>query len=341
VYGGILRRANRAPRASKHRIRVAASGTSNALYPFKMFIHGDDLPQATAQPQTEFELDASGATSVGRERSRNEDQFLIATMHRNLHVHSSSVGEAAGTWLPGSVEGTLLVVADGMGGHGGGDVASTVAVRAVSEYLCGVMHWSELAQTSPRPRADSLPGVREGLRSAVVLGDREVRRAGLKKGGSPDMGTTLTMAYVRFPLVYVAHVGDTRCYLLRGGELKQLTRDHTLAEELRERAGPDVGDAAAWEHILSNALGGGDGVMARPDLLRHRLEMNDVLLLCSDGLNKELDDSQIAEHLSAMDNAADASVRLVAAADAAGGSDNITAVVARCVGGLPPPRQSQ
>jgi protein phosphatase len=302
-----------------------------------MFIEGDTLPQAPVQAKgsEEAELDAAGATSIGRERRRNEDQFLIATLHRNLRVRSSSIGEAAGKWLPGSVEGMILMVADGMGGHGGGDVASAVAVRAVAEYLCSVMHWSDLDPPAPRPRVESLPGVREGLRSAVYLGDREVRRAG-RKEGSPDMGTTLTMAYVRFPLLYIAHVGDTRCYLLRNRELSQLTRDHTLAQELREQnTGAEVIDASAWEHILSNALGGGDGVMARPDILRHRLEIGDVLLLCSDGLTKHINDAQLVELLSGAQSAADASALLVKSADVAGGTDNITAVVARCLKGTP------
>lgn len=302
-----------------------------------MFIEGDTLPQAPVQAKAtdEAEIDAAGATAIGQERRRNEDQFLIATLHRNLRVRSSSIGDAAGKWLPGSVEGMILMVADGMGGHGGGDVASAVAVRAVAEYLCSVMHWSEFVPAVPRPTADSLPGVREGLRSAVYLGDREVRRAG-RKEGSPDMGTTLTMAYVRFPLLYIAHVGDTRCYLLRNGQLSQLTRDHTLAEEIREKnGGAEVIDASAWEHILSNALGGGDGVMARPDILRHRLEFGDVVLLCSDGLTKHIDDLQLVELLNRPQSAADASALLVKSADVAGGSDNITAVVARCLKSAP------
>jgi protein phosphatase len=285
------------------------------------------MPQAAVPELREVYVDAAGATSVGRERRRNEDQFLIATLHRNFCVRSSSISDEAGRWLGGGVEGTLLVVADGMGGHPGGDLASAVAVRAATAYVSSMLQ----GRITPRarPHADSLPGVREGLHSAFVVGDRAVRRTG-RAEGSPDMGTTLTLAYVRFPLLYVAHVGDTRCYVWRAGELNQLTRDHTLAAELRERQGDDVVvDPSPWEHILSNALGGGDGVMARPDILRHELELDDVLLLCTDGLTKHLDDERIAQVLGGVDSAAGASVDLVAAADAAGGSDNITAVVGR------------
>jgi protein phosphatase len=277
------------------------------------------------------EVDVAGVTSVGRERHVNEDQFLIATLQRTLNVRSASEGIDARSWLPGSVEGTLLVVADGMGGHGGGDVASAIAVQAVAEYLCGVMPWFDANGPVQEPR-ESLPGVRAGLQEAVEQGHREVRRAAMHGVGTVSMGTTLTIAYAHFPQLYVAHVGDSRTYLHRAGNLRRLTRDHTLAERLREH-GQDVGPSSRWHHVLWNAVGGGEQ-SSRPqaDIKRARLHPNDTLLLCSDGLTKHVSDDRIAEVLEQDIWAGDAAALLASDANEAGGTDNITVVVARFLG---------
>jgi protein phosphatase len=290
-------------------------------------LHTPTSPQVTIRRKQTVALDTAGATSVGKERSRNEDQFLIATLERHLHVHASSLGEDG---LPGAAEGTLLIVADGMGGHAGGEVASRVAVRAVAECICSVIPWFDAAHP-PRARQDSLPGMREGLSYAVAASDREVRRAGTQGDGSPDMGTTLTIAYVRFPRAYVAHVGDSRCYHWQKGQIHRLTRDHTLAEQLRDQVGEQAESATAFQNVLWNALGGGATIEARPDLDRVILAPDDALLLCSDGLTKHVDDERIAAILAGAKSAEETCEQLVAEANAGGGSDNITAVVARFV----------
>ena len=275
-------------------------------------------------------IDAAGCTHVGRVRERNEDQFLVATLERSLRIRSSSVGYADGEWLPSSGTGTLLMVADGMGGMGGGDVASQVAVRAVTQHLWGAMPHFDAAPPT-RKRQDSLPGVRDELTSAVAQGDQQVRTAAANGDAKTrKMGTTLTIAYINFPTLYVAHVGDSRCYLLRAGEIAQLTEDHTVAEQMRQDGRISVADDSEFHHVLHKALGGTDHALVDPQIRRVLLGEGDHVLLCSDGVTKHLSDTEIRDTLRGAPTAQHAADNLVAEANARGGTDNITAVVARC-----------
>ena len=277
-------------------------------------------------PETTATLVASGATHIGQHRHRNEDAYLIATLQRSMVLHDASPGAARG-WLAGQPAGTLLVVADGMGGMGSGDVASHVAVETVSSYLLNVMSWAakkEAAQES-RERSVTLPDVREQLSSAIAVGDETVKSAGMQIG-APDMGTTLTIALVSWPVLYVAHVGDSRCYLLRSGQLSRLTTDHTLAQQLAEQSGGERQAPESWHHVLWNSLGG--HALPEPQICKHLLELDDVLLLCSDGLTYHVGDPQIAEILSREQTNPARCEALIAAANQLGGMDNITVVVA-------------
>ncbi|HJT76940.1 MAG TPA: hypothetical protein VJ739_07025, partial [Gemmataceae bacterium] len=129
--------------------------------------------------------------------------------------------------------------------------------------------------------------------------------------------------------LYVVHVGDSRCYLLRGGRLEQVTRDHTIAQQLVERGTltPEQAEESRWSHILWNCLGGGSHEL-KPEVYKASLRLGDSLLLCSDGLSKVVDDARIRDLLGQSLAAEETCRRLVAAANAAGGPDNITVVVA-------------
>jgi protein phosphatase len=281
----------------------------------------------TATTSAAVELDTFGATHVGLKRQRNEDAYFIATLQRSMIVHDASPPAARG-WLAGQPAGTLLLVADGMGGMGGGDLASRVAVETVTEYLLNVMPWATRRADSnaARDSSMSLPDVREQLSSALMVGDATVKRTGAYSG-TPRMGTTLTAALVVWPLLYVAHVGDTRCYLLRGGRLSALTTDHTLAQKFAEEGSPEAQVPDAWHNVLWNSLGGSDDV-PRPQISKHQLEPNDVLLLCSDGLTKHVSDEEIAALLAREPVNARRCEQLIARALETGGSDNITVVIA-------------
>jgi protein phosphatase len=269
-------------------------------------------------------IEACGLTNIGRERPLNEDAYLIATLQRSMVVHDASPAEARG-WFAGSSAGTLLVVADGMGGQGGGDVASRVAVDTVASYLLNVMSWtSGMAPLQARDRS-SLPGMREELASALVVGDSTVKTAAAGSR-TPAMRTTLTMALVLWPMLYVAHVGDTRCYLLRSGRLTRLTTDHTLAQKIATAAEP-LDPESQLNHVLWNSLGG-SAEIPQPEMAKIDLELGDRLLLCSDGLTKHVSDEQIALCLSAEEPNSVRCARLVEHANAGGGSDNVAVVVA-------------
>jgi PPM family protein phosphatase len=300
---------------------VARSGDVQVTRPVR---NVDTLP-SIEKPTTS--LDACGLTDVGKVRHTNEDSYLIATLQRSIVVHDAS--PAGRGWFPGEAAGTLLVVADGMGGQGGGDVASRVAVSTVSSYLLNWMPW-DAVQNGAGQRHGSLPGVRDQLSSAVVAGDQTVRSTGAKSG-APRMGTTLTMALVLGNMLYVAHVGDSRCYVLRAGQLRRLTTDHTMAQRVEEASHEPLAADSQLHHILWNALGATEDA-PQPEIVKLALEPSDVLMICSDGLTKHVTDAEIAAVLNNPAPPAERCRILVQRANAAGGTDNVTVVVARSPG---------
>jgi protein phosphatase len=144
------------------------------------------------------------------------------------------------------------------------------------------------------------------------------------------MGTTLTMVYVLWPRAYVVHVGDSRCYLLRDDRLEQITRDHTVAQRFVEegRLQPEEAENSRYSCILWNALGGGSTEVS-PEVYKVSLEPEDTVLLCTDGLTKHVEDPRLQELLGGQQGNEEICHRLVDAAIDAGGTDNITAVIAR------------
>ncbi len=272
------------------------------------------------------QLDVAGATDVGRERPRNEDAYLIATLQRSIVVHDASP-EAARGWLAGEGAGTLMIVADGMGGQGGGQIASQVAVSTIAGYLLNAMPWTKLRSTGPvdRETSVSLPGVRDQLSSALLAGDATVKQTGARTA-SPQMGTTLTLAYVLWPMLYVAHVGDSRCYLFRSGTLSRLTTDHTLAQKLNDDGIVPLDPESGFNNVLWNSLGANE-LAPQPQIWKQSLIAGDILLLCSDGLTKHVADQEIAALLASGEASTTQCARLIRQANERGGSDNVTVVI--------------
>ncbi len=275
------------------------------------------------QRQAPVRVESAGLTDVGHERDSNEDAFLIATLQRTMVVHDAS--PVAHGWFQGEPAGTLLIVADGMGGQGGGAVASRTAVTSVADYLLNVMSWAKVTSVDPAARV-SQTGLRAQLSSALVASDKTVKSAGAYSS-TPHMGTTLTVALVLWPALYVAHVGDTRCYLLQAGVLRRLTTDHNMAQRVVDESPVLIDPPAHLQNILWNALGGTDE-LPQPEVAKVPLQLGDRLLLCSDGLNKHVTDAQIKTVLEGPGSCAARCAHLVELANAAGGTDNITAVVA-------------
>jgi protein phosphatase len=270
-------------------------------------------------------VDCFGMTDRGQVRRLNEDQFLIADLAKSLKVLQSSLSEEEHRRRFGDQHGKLLVVADGMGGVAGGEVASGLALETVTNYVLNTMPWFLMVQDGREHELE------DELKAALEECQRRVGAAA-EQSNLRRMGTTLTMAYLLWPRLYVVHAGDSRCYLFRGGHGHQVTRDHTVAQQMVERGilSPEEADRSKWSHALWNCIGGGSHEI-NPDVYKATLQPGDTLLLCSDGLSKYLSVEQIAEHLRQHGSPEPAVRSLIDAANAAGGADNITVIVARLV----------
>jgi protein phosphatase len=265
---------------------------------------------------------AAGRTDPGRVRDKNEDHFLVADLARTLRVRQTSLPQAS--IQQGRCRGHILLVADGMGGHAAGEVASALTVETVEAFVLDLLRRFSNLQTEDED------GVLADLRAAVLQADARIIEESAHHPELAGMGTTLTLAFVSGRRLFVLHAGDSRCYLLRGSLLERLTDDHTLAAEL-VRCGhlqPEEARTHPRRHMVTNILGGVHaGVQV--DVRRVDLDGGDVVLLCSDGLTEMLEEARIAVLLAAEADPGTTCARLVAEANEAGGKDNITAVVAR------------
>jgi len=263
-----------------------------------------------------------GLTDRGQIRESNEDNFLIAELARTLWVRQSSLPQPA--TQHGRNRGHIFLVADGMGGHQAGEVASALSVASIEAFVLHVLHrFSNLGATDE-------PEVIRELKAALQLADERIIE---ETGQHPEfagMGTTLTLAFISGWKLFVMHAGDSRCYLFRDGGLRQLTRDHTFAAELARNGliSPDSVKTHHYRHIVTNILGG-DRAGVDVEVQMETLEPGDEILLCSDGLTEMLPPERIAAILESEEDPEEACLRLVFEANSEGGRDNITAIVAR------------
>lgn len=279
-------------------------------------------------------IDCFGQTDAGCVRDANEDQFLIADVGKSLRVNQTSLGLDRGARLFGGTQGTLLLVADGMGGEAHGDRASQLAVDAVMRTILDELRWPFHSNSMPPEPA----GPEESAAGNELGGVPLACQSALSNdtGSSPAKGTTLTGAFIQWPEMTVVHVGDSRCYLFRDGRLRQLTQDHTMARALIDQGAASETEmqSSPLSHTLWNFIGSKDNAI-NPQLIEVTLQIDDTLLLCTDGLNTHVSDEGIVEILATQTTAETKAARLIAAAKEGGGRDNITVVVARFVDGQP------
>jgi serine/threonine protein phosphatase PrpC len=233
-------------------------------------------------------LNRGAMTDMGRMRKNNEDRYLIA--------------------------GRLAAVADGMGGHRAGEVASAIAM----EELAALEH----AGPWPTPAEAG-----EALRAVFLAANRRIREVAAKDSEFEGMGTTLVALLEDGDSIHLANVGDSRAYLLRNGELSQVTVDHTLVQELIDegRLRPDEAERHPQRSIITRALGVESDVEV--DLFTYKLLPGDRLLLCSDGLSGVVNEQRIRNVMLRVPEPQRAAEKLVAMANEGGGPDNITVVV--------------
>ena len=277
----------------------------------------------TSGPETsQVHVDVFGVSHTGLVRQNNEDQFFVAKLTRSLETITTTLG--AGD-VPARADEVnyLLVVADGMGGHAAGEVASRMAISSLVRLALKLPDWIFKVDE------DNAPEIEWRGRRLVQQIDSMLLEQGARDPALAGMGTTFTAARSLGRDLMIVHVGDSRAYLYRAGRLRRLTKDHTFAQMMVERGDLDAEDAAQsrLRHMLTNALGGSSKTVD-VDFDMLRLEDGDRLLLCSDGLTDLVDDEAIAATLSSTPVPRDTCAQLVKLALERGGRDNITAVVA-------------
>ncbi|CAG0934861.1 Protein phosphatase PrpC [Thermoflexales bacterium] len=252
-----------------------------------------------------YDLRVGRLTDVGHVRQLNEDSLLTLELGR---VHRS-VGSPFG----------LYVVADGMGGHSAGDVASGLAINALAQHAAATLLPFEVDDGTPTLEIEAW------LREAINVANTTVHEQ--RKLAGTNMGTTLVMAYIADGQAYIAHVGDSRAYLVNETSIRQITIDHSLVQRLVDTKQLTLEEARVHpqRNVIYKNLG--DRASVAPDMTHLELQPGDRLLLCSDGLNTVVEDARIQQLVMAAASPQEACRQLIDAANAAGGPDNITTII--------------
>lgn len=269
------------------------------------------------------EIDVYGLTDQGKVRKDNQDHFLIASVHRRLHVLQTSLTDPARVPMADDRVAFLAMVADGVGGGVGGQEASATALETATEYI---------ASSSKCFMEGDAAGTEfiETLQAAAHRSHEAVKARAMDIAPGRSMATTLTMYMGVWPYYYLLQVGDSRYYLYRGGALTQVSRDQTIAQDLVDQGvlTRAVAERSRFNDVLSSAIGADEAV---PVVTRLKSEWGMVHLLCTDGLIKHVTDERIKEVLATMTSSRQACETLVAEALANGGSDNVTVIIGRTV----------
>jgi serine/threonine protein phosphatase PrpC len=279
-------------------------------------------PLADERPRDD-ELDLFGLSHPGRVRAENQDHFLLCTVHPQVAIHGTNLPDPERLAIRGERLATILLVADGVGGSSAGSKASRLATEAVTRYVASSLRCYHSAGISSEDE------FLEALRSAAIGAHDVVRAEALAEPNLQGMATTLSLGIVIWPWLYVMQVGDSRCYFYQNGTLRQVTRDQTFAQDLVERGvmSRETAEMSPLNHVLSSAIGATE---ALPEITRVDVrERGCVILVCSDGLTKHVNDREIGEHLGRMESAEQVTRELVQLALDRGGTDNITLVVGR------------
>ena len=271
---------------------ITAEGEPTAELDAGLLVRGWEA-LAGRQPARDVLISWAARTDIGRVRENNEDKFDF--------------------YLPDepeilAVKGRLWAVADGMGGHNAGQIASEAALKTIIRAYF----------------ADPGENVADSLRAAFADANALIYHAASQFPDRSGMGTTGVVTVVRDGSLTVAHVGDSRVYLLRGGELRQMTTDHSWVEEQVQRGALTRAEAESspYRNMITRSIGMGSNVQV--DISEETLEAGDTVLLCSDGLTGHMDAAALAELLRKPPSAA--VFALIDAANDAGGRDNITAL---------------
>lgn len=244
-------------------------------------------------------------TDVGMKRTHNEDYFSLIEDEQ------------------------LFIVADGMGGHASGEVASKMAAETIGEFY---QRTKDEEATWPYKMDRSLSYIENRLVCSVKLANLRIFETSCRDIRYKGMGTTIVAGMVAGDKIYIGHVGDSRAYRIRTSGIEQLTRDHSLLEDYKE-AKPDMTEDEErnfpHKNVITRALGMRETVQV--DIRAHKVEDGDTFVFCSDGLSGMVADDQIREIVANAKSLERAVAELVDAANRAGGTDNITTLVLQCL----------
>jgi len=258
-----------------------------------------------------------GLSDRGLQRENNEDHFMVLDLTRKLlGVQDNQLRPELLHHHMGA-RGTVLMVADGLGGHEGGALASQLAVDTVAQALID-------------PAEQDLP-IREQLIGAIAVAHEAIRKGHSAAGRPRQMASTLTVVHVGHGVMTIAQVGDSRAYRFRAGKLTLLTEDQSVVQVMQNKGmlTPEEAQYHPQRHIILQALGQDRAVL--PVMQTLACQHDDCLLLCSDGLSSYVAHAQIEAIMASGEDEPERCRRLVAAANAAGGADNVTVLLARLI----------
>jgi PPM family protein phosphatase len=283
------------------------------------------MTAADADPRKprDDEIDVFALTHVGKVRKTNQDHFLLASLHKRIQLHQTSLSDQQRLPFGDERVAFIAMVADGVGGGEGGEKASATTLEIATRYLVG--------STDCFYRGDATEEeFIQALQDAALRSHTAVTERAKAEPATRSMATTLTLWMGVWPWYYILQVGDSRYYLYREGQLTQVSRDQTIAQDLVDQGlfSRAVGQKSRFANVLSSAIG---GQQAEPVVTRLRADWHNVHLMCSDGLTKHVPDERIAERLGAMTSAKQVCEQLLQDALDGGGTDNITVVVGRSV----------
>jgi len=277
-----------------------------------------EIPRTPNVHQPQVALRYAALSDVGRVRSNNEDRFIVVRNDRTITPLATNIGSGQLVDVPPQ---TIwgLGIADGMGGHQAGEVASTLALNLTLQYSQQGLQWYvEIGEKETREIVTRFESIIEAV-------TREIGRRAEQDPTLAGMGTTLTVGVIRNDRLFVYHVGDSRAYLLRAGHLVRITRDQTLAQDMKDSGLEEcIAGMKTARHMLTQAMGRGD-VVVEVHILT--LAEGDRLVLVTDGLTDGVDDAEV-EAAASSGEPEEVCRTLIDKALAAGGRDNITVIVA-------------
>lgn len=277
------------------------------------------LIQTDDRKPRDDEIDVHGLTHPGKVRKENQDHFLLATVNKHVNVLATNLGPQKHLPMGEQRVAFIAMIADGVGGLEGGAEASATALESVMQYVNDSMSCLYDRDVTEKKFT-------EQLQQCVLRSHEAILARRTESGQDGTMATTLTLFMGVWPAYYIVQVGDSRYYLWRDGQLTQLTRDQTIAQELVDQGILTRAQAphTQFAHVLSSALGADT---AEPVVTRCQADWNNTHLFCSDGLTKHVSDEKIAERLRTMTSAKQVCEQLLQDALDGGGTDNITIIV--------------